>query len=63
MSAATYIGRVGTLAVDPQTNGLVTGNIGAVDPDGDPLTYTVIGTPHNGGTLESTRTATSPTAR
>jgi beta-galactosidase len=41
-----------TPVINPQTNGLVTGNIGAVDPDGDPLTYTVIGTPHNGGTLE-----------
>jgi beta-glucosidase/6-phospho-beta-glucosidase/beta-galactosidase len=41
-----------TPVINPQTNGLITGNIGAVDPDGDPLTYTVIGTPHNGGTLE-----------
>ncbi|WP_101952035.1 family 1 glycosylhydrolase [Mycobacterium sp. 3519A] len=38
--------------VNPQQNGLVTGNIGAVDPDGDPLTYTVVGRPLNGGTLE-----------
>jgi beta-galactosidase len=39
--------------INPQTNtGLITGNIGATDPDGDPLTYTVIGTPHNGGTLD-----------
>ena len=39
--------------INPQTTtGLITGNIGAVDPDGDPLTYTVIGTPHNGGTVE-----------
>ena len=41
-----------TPVLNPQTNGLITGNIGAVDPDGDPLTYTVIGRPHNGGTLE-----------
>jgi beta-galactosidase len=41
-----------TPVMNPQTNGLITGNIGAVDPDGDPLTYTVIGRPHNGGTLE-----------
>ncbi|WP_235658431.1 family 1 glycosylhydrolase [Mycolicibacterium moriokaense] len=41
-----------TPVVNSQTNGLVTGNIGAVDPEGDPLTYTVIGTPHNGGTVE-----------
>ncbi|WP_319456645.1 MULTISPECIES: family 1 glycosylhydrolase [unclassified Mycobacterium] len=41
-----------TPVINPQSNGLVTGNIGAVDPDGDPLTYTVVGTPHNGGTLE-----------
>ena len=40
---------------------VVTGNVGAVDPDGDPLTYTVIGRPHNGGTSRSTSTATSPT--
>src|SRR5258705_7187169 len=39
-----------TPVINPQTNGLITGNIGAVDPDGDPLTYTVIGTPHHGGT-------------
>ncbi|MBP1817287.1 family 1 glycosylhydrolase [Mycobacterium sp. OAE908] len=38
--------------LNPQSNGLVTGNLGAVDPDGDPLTYTVVGTPHNGGTVE-----------
>ncbi len=30
----------------------VTGNIGASDPDGDPLTYTVIGRPRGGGTVE-----------
>jgi beta-glucosidase/6-phospho-beta-glucosidase/beta-galactosidase len=38
--------------INSQSNGLVTGNLGAVDPDGDPLTYTVVGTPHNGGTVE-----------
>lgn len=37
--------------IGQQTNGLITGNIGAVDPDGDPLTYTVIGRPLNGGTV------------
>ncbi len=31
---------------------MVKGNVGAVDPDGDPLTYTVIGRPLNGGTVE-----------
>ena len=41
-----------TPVMNPQTNGLITGNVGAVDPDGDPLTYTVIGRPQNGGTLE-----------
>jgi len=41
-----------TPVINAQTNGLITGTIGAVDPDGDPLTYTVIGRPHNGGTLE-----------
>ncbi|WP_349270792.1 6-phospho-beta-galactosidase [Mycolicibacterium parafortuitum] len=30
---------------------LITGNVGVVDPDDDPLTYTVIGRPHNGGTV------------
>ena len=30
----------------------ITGNVGAVDPEGDPLTYTVIGRPQNGGTVE-----------
>jgi beta-galactosidase len=38
--------------INPQTNGLITGNVGATDPDGDPLTYTVVGRPHNGGTVE-----------
>jgi beta-glucosidase/6-phospho-beta-glucosidase/beta-galactosidase len=38
--------------MNPQANGLITGNVGAVDPDGDLLTYTVIGRPQNGGTLE-----------
>jgi beta-galactosidase len=38
--------------INPQTNGLITGNIGATDPDGDPLTYTVIGRPLNSGTVE-----------
>jgi len=41
-----------TPVMNPQTDGLITGNVGAVDPDGDPLTYTVIGRPQNGGTLE-----------
>src|SRR5882757_574972 len=41
-----------TPVINPQTNGLITGNVGAVDPDGDALTYTVIGRPQNGGTLE-----------
>jgi beta-galactosidase len=40
-----------TPVINPQTNGLITGNVGAVDPDGDPLTYTVIGRPLNGGTV------------
>ncbi|ORV92698.1 glycoside hydrolase [Mycolicibacterium iranicum] len=42
----------------PQTQSLtvdgdvvVTGNVGVEDPDGDVLTYTVIGRPHNGGTV------------
>ena len=38
-----------TPVIKPQENGLITGNVGAVDPDGDPLTYTVIGRPLNGG--------------
>ena len=42
----------------PQTQSLnvtgdvvVTGNVGATDADGDPVTYTVIGRPLNGGTV------------
>lgn len=31
---------------------VITGNIGAADADGDQLTYTVIGRPHNGGVVE-----------
>jgi beta-glucosidase/6-phospho-beta-glucosidase/beta-galactosidase len=30
----------------------ITGNVGAADPDGDELTYTVIGRPLNGGVVE-----------
>ncbi len=30
---------------------VVAGNVGVEDPDGDELTYTVIGRPHNGGTV------------
>ena len=30
---------------------VITGDIAAVDPDGDPLTYTVVGRPLNGGTV------------
>jgi len=30
---------------------LIQGNLGAADPDGDPLTYTVIGRPLNGGVV------------
>jgi beta-galactosidase len=41
-----------TPVIKPQENGLITGNVGAVDPDGDPLTYTVIGRPLNGGTVQ-----------
>jgi hypothetical protein len=40
-----------TPVIKPQENGLITGNVGAVDPDGDELTYTVIGRPLNGGTV------------
>ena len=31
--------------------GLVVGNVGASDPDGDELSYTVVGRPSNGGTV------------
>jgi beta-galactosidase len=31
---------------------LVTGSVGAIDPDGDPLSYTLVGRPHNGGTVQ-----------
>jgi beta-galactosidase len=40
-----------TPVIKPQENGLITGNVGAADPDGDELTYTVIGRPLNGGTV------------
>ncbi|QZT62079.1 family 1 glycosylhydrolase [Mycolicibacterium austroafricanum] len=30
---------------------VITGNVGVEDPDGDALTYSVIGRPHNGGTV------------
>lgn len=33
------------------STGLVTGNVGATDPDGDALTYTVVGRPANGGSV------------
>jgi len=49
--------------INPQTNGLITGNIGATDPDGDPLTYTVIGGPSTAERWRSTRTGISPTGR
>ena len=39
--------------VNPQsTNGLITGNVGADDSEDDLLTYTVIGRPLNGGTVQ-----------
>ncbi len=34
--------------------GVVTGNLNATDLDGNPLTYTVIGQPHNGSTVSVT---------
>lgn len=34
------------------TTGQVLGNVGASDPDGDPLRYTVIGRPINGGVVQ-----------
>ncbi len=34
------------------STGQVLGNVGASDPDGDPLTYTVIGRPINGGVVQ-----------
>ena len=47
-----------TVTARPQTQSLnldgdvvVRGNVGAVDPDGDRLTYTVVGRPLNGGTV------------
>lgn len=50
-----------TIAYNPVTNSqgfdengdiVITGSIGADDADGDPLTYTVIGRPLNGGVVE-----------
>lgn len=37
--------------VGPSSNGLVVGNVGAIDPDGDALTYTLVGSPRAGGTV------------
>ncbi|MBI5737921.1 MAG: family 1 glycosylhydrolase, partial [Mycolicibacterium neoaurum] len=38
------------------TTGQVLGNVGASDPDGDPLRYTVVGRPINGGTVQIDQT-------
>ena len=42
---------------DPNSiTGVVTGDLNASDPDGNPLTYTVIGQPHDGSTVSVTST-------
>ncbi|MCF6388419.1 family 1 glycosylhydrolase [Mycobacterium sp. MBM] len=38
------------------STGQVLGNVGASDPDGDPLRYTVVGRPLNGGTVQIDQT-------
>ena len=48
----TYNPLQNTQSLNVDGDVVVRGDIGAVDPDGDPLTYTVIGRPLNGGTVE-----------
>ncbi len=47
----TYNPTQNTQSLNLDGDPVITGNIGAVDPDGDALTYTVIGRPLNGGTV------------
>jgi beta-galactosidase len=48
----TYNPVLNTQSLNADGDVVVTGNIGAVDADGDPLAYTVIGRPLNGGTVQ-----------
>lgn len=57
----TLFNRTPTIAYDPTQNTqslndagdvVVTGRVSVDDPDGDAVTYTVVGRPHNGGTVE-----------
>jgi beta-galactosidase len=48
----TYNPTQNTQSLNADGDPVVKGNIGASDADGDPLTYTVIGRPLNGGTVE-----------
>ena len=41
-----------TQSLNTEGDVIVTGNVGVHDPDGDALTYTVIGRPRNGGTVQ-----------
>ena len=47
----TYNPTQNTQSLNLDGDRVITGNIGAVDADGDALTYTVIGRPLNGGTV------------
>lgn len=47
----TYNPTQNTQSLNLDGDPVIKGNIGAVDADGDPLTYTVIGRPLNGGTV------------
>ncbi len=47
----TYNPAQNTQSLNLDGDVVIKGNIGAADPDGDPLTYTVIGRPLNGGTV------------
>ncbi|MFL6083585.1 MAG: family 1 glycosylhydrolase [Mycobacterium sp.] len=48
----TYNPTQNSQSLNADGDAVVKGNIGASDADGDPLTYTVIGRPLNGGTVE-----------
>jgi beta-galactosidase len=48
----TYNPVQNTQSLNADGDVVITGNIGAVDPDGDALTYSVIGRPLNGGVVD-----------
>ena len=52
-----------TQSLDVDGDVTVTGNVGAEDSDGDALTYTVVGRPLNGGTVQIDQDGVSSTGR